>query len=335
MGIVLPRVHSRGTRGDRVAGFCENNNAAWWKIVPFPLPDQPFSRDECGHPVVVSWNLAMKMRSIFEYLDYRDLLRDAFEDRKATSGLYSYRMMAEALGQDTSNIFRILQKDAHLPARCQSRAIEYLGLTGRSAEYFVLLIAYARERNQKARHEILDKAMALRDVACRDLVDRELAYLRDWWSAAIRSLVEVTKGRGQPALLSKMLHPEVPEADVARSLELMLDLGLLKKASSGRMVLAEAHLNAGGDEKAQAVRHYQRQILALASESLERWPREARDVSTLTLAVDEPAFAEITLMLREFRQQIQKRVEEATHPDRVMQLSMAFFPVASSGDASE
>lgn len=272
----------------------------------------------------------MSMRSIFEYLDYRDLLRDAFDERKAGSALYSYRMMAEALGQDTSNIFRILQKDAHLPARCQSRAIEYLGLSGRSAEYFVLLVAYARERNPKARHEILEKAMALRDVACRNLEERELAYFRSWWIVAVRSLVEVMEGRAQPAVLSRKLTPEVPEAEVAKAIELLLELGLLKKASSGRLVLAETHLNAGGDEKKIAVREFQRQVLSLAADSLERFPKEKRDVSTLTLAVDEAAFSEIRQMLREFRQQIQKRVEDAAHPDRVMQLSMAFFPIASN-----
>lgn len=275
------------------------------------------------------------MRTIFEYLDYRDMLRDAFEEKKASSSLYSYRMMAEALGQDTSNIFRILQKDAHLPARCQSRAIEYLGLNGRSAEYFVLLIAYARERNPQARREILDKAMALRDVAVRDLVDQELAYFRDWWIVAVRSLVEVMEGRVQPSVLANRLVPKVPEADVAKALNLLLDLGLVKKASSERLVLTNAHLNAGGEEKTQAVRHFQRQILALASESLERFPREQRDVSTLTLAVDEPAFEEIRQMLREFRQQIQKRVEESHHPDRVMQLSMAFFPLAPAQETPE
>lgn len=275
------------------------------------------------------------MRSIFEYLDYRDLLRDAFEDRKAKSPLYGYRMMAETLGQDTSNIFRILQKDAHLPARCQSRAIEFLGLTGRAAEYFVLLIAYARERDSRARHDILEKAMALRDVASRDLVDKELAYFREWWIVAVRSMVEVMEGRVQPSAIASRLHPPVPEEDVAKALELLLELNLVKKASSGRLVLSEAHLNAGGPEKTEAVRHFQRQILGLAAESLERFPREQRDVSTLTLAVDQAAFAEIREMLREFRQQIQKRVEESLHPDRVMQLSMAFFPLASASEASQ
>jgi uncharacterized protein (TIGR02147 family) len=273
------------------------------------------------------------MRSIFEYLDYRDLLKDAFDDKKAASPLYSYRMMAEALGQDTSNIFRILQKDAHLPARCQSRALEYLGLTGRSAEYFVLLIAYARERDPQARHDILEKALALRDVESRDLVEQELAYFQDWWIVAVRSLVEVMEGQAQPAALAKRLTPEVPEAEVENSLKLLLELGLVKKASSGRLVLAEPHLNAGGDRKVEAVHRFQKQILSLASESLERFPKEHRDVSTLTLAVDQAAYAEIREMLREFRQQVQKRVEEAPHPDRVMQLSMAFFPLAPAPEA--
>jgi uncharacterized protein (TIGR02147 family) len=268
------------------------------------------------------------MRSIFEYLDYRDLLKDAFEERKACSPLYSYRMMAEALGQDTSNIFRILQKDAHLPARCQSRAIEYLGLTNRSAEYFVLLIAYARERSTQARHEILEKALALRDVESRQLANKELEFFRDWWIAPIRALLEVVDGRAQPSALAKRIRPEVSEAEVEKTLALLLDLGLVKRASSGRIVLSEAHLNANGKEKAEAVRHYQRQVLALASESIDRFPKEQRDVSTLTLAIDEAAFKELREMMREFRQQVQKRVEETPRPDRVMQLSMAFFPLA-------
>ena len=275
------------------------------------------------------------MRSIFEYLDYRDLLKDAFEERKAASPLYGYRMMAEALGQDTSNIFRILQKDAHLPARCQSRAIEYLGLTNRSAEYFVLLIAYARERSPQARHEILEKAMALRDVECRQLSDREVEFFRDWWIAPVRALLEVVGGRSQPSVIAKRLRPEVGEPEVEKALALLLDLGLVKKASSGRLVLSEAHLNANGKEKADAVRQYQRQVLGLASESIERFPKEQRDVSTLTLAIDESAFKELREMMREFRLQVQKRVEETPHPDRVMQLSMAFFPLAPAHEEAK
>jgi len=268
------------------------------------------------------------MKPVFEYLDYRSYLKDAYEERKNESSFYSYRIMAEAFGLFPSNVFRILHGEGHLPARCQSRALEFLGLSGRSAEYFLLLVAYARERSVKAKGEILEKAMTLRDVARRPLEHRELQYFAHWWTSVVRALLETTDGRAVPAELSRCLLPSVPEADVRASLELLTELGLVKKASSGRLLPSQAHLTAGGPAKAQAVRGFQRQILTLASESLERFPPDDRDVSTLTISLDEGAFREIRELVRECRRQIQKRVEECREPDRVLHLAMAFFPAA-------
>lgn len=268
------------------------------------------------------------MKPVFEYLDYRVYLKEAYEERKSESPFYSYRMMAEAFGLFPSNVFRILHGDGHLPARCHSRALEFLGLSGRSAEYFLLLVSYARERSAKAKGEILEKAMTLRDVARHPLETSELEYFSNWWTCVVRALLEITDGRAVPGELAGCTVPAVAEADVRASLKLLVELGLVKKASSGRLVPAQAHLTAGGPAKARAVRGFQRQILALASESLERFAPDDRDVSTLTLSMDELAFREIRELVRECRRQIQKRVEECRDSDRVMHLSMAFFPAA-------
>jgi uncharacterized protein (TIGR02147 family) len=270
------------------------------------------------------------MRPIFEYLDYRDLLKDSFEEKKVSDPSFTYKKIADALGLHTSNIFRVIQKESHLPARCQSRAVEFLGLTDRNAAYFLLLVGYARERNGKARQEILEKAMALRDVNRTDLGEKELAYFRDWWVAAVRGVLEVVDGRANPAEIARKLQPKVNENQVAAALDLLQELGLVKKASSGRLVVREPHLGvAPSAEKVQAVRRYQRQTLALASESLERFPPEIRDVTTLTMAVDRDIFSHVRETLRECRAQIQKSSDEAKSPDRVMQLVMAYYPLTS------
>ncbi|MEK7395044.1 MAG: TIGR02147 family protein [Fibrobacterota bacterium] len=268
------------------------------------------------------------MKPVFEYLDYRAYLKDAYEERKSEASFYSYRMMAESFGVFASNIFRIIHGEGHLPARCQSRALEFLGLTGRGAEYYLLLISYARERSVKAKGDILEKAMSLRDVERRPIEGKELEYFSHWWTVVLRALLEITEGRAVPAELSKCLTPPVPTADVEASLNLLTELGLVKKASSGRLLPTQAHLTAGGPAKAQAVRKFQSQILALASEALERFKPEDRDISTLTLSLDENAFREIRELVRECRRQIQKRVEECHHSDRVLHLAMAFFPAA-------
>jgi len=268
------------------------------------------------------------MKTIFEYLDYRSYLKDVYEERKSESPFYSYRVMAESFGLFPSNVFRILHGDAHLPARCQSRALDVLGLSGRSAEYFQMLIAYSREKSEKARMAILEKALALRDVSRRSLEERELEYFQHWWTSVVRAQLELSDGRAEPSEMGASLSPAVAPEDVMASLELLKELGLVKKASSGRLFPTDAHLTAGGEAKARAVHGFQRQIMSLASEALARFPVEERDVSTLTLTVDERAFGEIREMIRECRRQIQKRVEESLGADRVMHLAMAFFPAA-------
>jgi uncharacterized protein (TIGR02147 family) len=265
---------------------------------------------------------------VFDYLDYRDMLKDAYEDGKATDPLFSYRTMAKRLGTDASYLFRILRKELHLPVRCVPETLEFLGLSGRAAEYFQLLLACARSRGKLERQEILEKAATLRDVERRHLGKGEQAFFRDWWVSGVRCLLEVVDGRSRPEDLAARFRPGVTAAEIQSALETLLELGFAKKGPSGRLLLTEPHITAGGDEKVVAVRHFQKQVLDLAKESLERFPPELRDVSTLTLAVDKEAFEDIRALLRECRRQIQKRVEAAPHPDRVLELSMAIFPIA-------
>ncbi len=268
------------------------------------------------------------MKLVFDYLDYRDLLRDAYEEKKAHLPLYSYRMMAESLEVDGSYLFRVLQKELQLPARCVPRALNLLGLVGRQAEYFQLLVAYSRERKSAAKGEILEKAMSLRDVERRELAGGELRLFRDWWIVVVRCLLDVMGGRAVPHEIAHRMRPAITEEQVKEAFDLLLELGLVKKAGSGRLVPAQTHLTASGEQRDKAVADFQKQIMQLAQESIDRFPRERRDISTLSLAIDERAFADIRSMLRECRRQIQKRAEEAPHPDRVMQLAMAYFPVA-------
>ena len=47
--------------------------------------------------------------------DYRDFLKEYYDRRKAEMPLYSYRMMGDKLGLDSSYLYRVLQKKQHLP----------------------------------------------------------------------------------------------------------------------------------------------------------------------------------------------------------------------------
>jgi uncharacterized protein (TIGR02147 family) len=274
------------------------------------------------------------MRPVFEYLDYRKYLKDAFEERRERDPRLSYRKLAELLGLDGSNFHKIILGRTHLPARCQPRVLEYLGMESREAEYFLLLTAFARERGAKARMEILERAKLLQDVARKPLEDRELLFYRDWWTSVVRLLLEIQDGRANAADLAAAVSPPILPQQAEASFDLLVELGLVKKSGSGRWKIADLHLTAGGEEKSRAIHAYQRQILELAAQSLPRHGRDERDVSTLTVPVDDQSFAAIRDILRECRRQIQKQAESTPKPRRVMQLAMAFFPVSMKQDTT-
>lgn len=209
------------------------------------------------------------MRSIFGYLDYRDALKDAFEERKERAPEYTCRLFADALGMHASNMHRLFQKKTHLPARCQSRAIELLDLKDRPAAYFLLLVAYARERGAQARHELLEKAIALRDVSRFELGEKELAYFQDWSIAAVRGALEILDGRTNSVEIAAKLNPPITEAQAREAIDLLYGLGLVRRVESGRLKVSEPHLGVSrSEERVQVVRRYQRLLLGLAAESL-------------------------------------------------------------------
>lgn len=267
------------------------------------------------------------MGSGFDYTDYREVLKSAYEERKAASPQFTYKALADILGLDQGGTFRVLSKERHLPARCVSRAIDFLGLVGREAEYFVLITSYARERGKSARNAILDRALELRDVHRRSLEDREVSLLRDWWVMAICSAVEVLDGRAIPEEIASRIQPPVGIEDVRKSLELLVELGIARKVQGGRLKIADQHLTIDGEKGRTAVAEFQRRIMELASESVARFPRGMRDISTLTVTVDEAAFKDVQEILRDSRRRIQKRISGVEHPDRVLQVALALFPL--------
>lgn len=274
------------------------------------------------------------MTASLDYDDYREVLKEAFETRKAANPLFSYKVLAEELGLDPSGTFRVLNKERHLPARCVSRAIEFLQLTGRAAEYFVLMTSYGRERRKSARLELLKKAAELRDVPRRHLKDEELSFFRDWWVVAVRCAVEVLEGRVVPEEIAQRIVPSVRVEDVRTALDLLVALGIAKKAQAGKLRIVDQHITVDGENGRQAVAEFQRKILGLAAESVDRFPREARDISTLSVTVDQPAFDDIRSILKDCRRRIQARVSEVSQPDRALQVAFSIFPLVPAQEGS-
>lgn len=268
------------------------------------------------------------MASIYDYTDYRDVIRDYYLEKKKNNSKYSYSVLGMSLGLDASHVFCIVEKRRNLPVRCVPAVKKILGLTGRAAQYFDLLLAASRTKSEKTKSEILDKAILLRDIKSHILQEKEQKYLSDWWTPVIRALIEVNQGRIDTKEFSESLEPPIGEEKVQESIDLLKELGFIQPIGIDRVRLADAHITITGEERAQAIRQFQANVMQIGARSLNTIPPTDRDISTLTMAVDQKGFEDIKSMIQEFRKEVQIRVDKCGKPTRVLQMNLALFPVA-------
>jgi uncharacterized protein (TIGR02147 family) len=74
-------------------------------------------------------------------------------------------------------------------------------------------------------------------------------------------------------------------------------------------------------------------MIGLAGEAISRFSKDMRDISTVTMSVDEKSLPEIREHIRQFRSSLINIVNSYAGSSRVYQLNIQFFPL--SGDLED
>lgn len=265
---------------------------------------------------------------IHDYLDYRRYLRDAIAFEKAAGRIGGHRDVAMFVGlKSPGHITWILQGKRNLVGNALERMIKLVQLTGHDAEYFKLLVGHndtvnpderrlfmARISASQASHKVKPSASAVR-------------YWSNWRHSVVRELVAIGEYRKvDAAAIARRLHPSATEAEVADSLELLLELGMIEATSDGRLVRKETILSTGENWTQEAIRGFQHQILDLSIQALDSVPREEREISTVTFSVSKERFQKIRTRIQEMRSEILALVRTDSEPDEVYHLAVELFP---------
>lgn len=269
------------------------------------------------------------MLNMDEIGDYRDLLKNYYTQRKLEMPLYSYKMMGQKLGLETSQMFRVLNKELHLPNRSIPLAKDLLELKGRNGEIFEILVAASKTKSPTKKDKLYKMVLSLQDVDLRKFNASEYLFLSKWWIPVVRALIEMNSGHAEVSRLVKQISPAVTEDQVREAIEVLKDLKLITPLASERYAVTTANFTSiGSATKATAIRSYQNQLLTLAQNALVAVEPSKRNISSLLVGVDDDCFSDLNEMTLEFRRQVQKRAGEVKKVRRAMQFVFALYPVA-------
>lgn len=274
--------------------------------------------------------------NIYEYSDYRKFLQDFYELEKSLDPTFSYRVFAAAVNIDASLLVKILQGKRHISSKSIEAFVQFFRFKEGKAEYFNELVAYGKAKTDEQVRQHFEALQKMRPAACRELDDARYRYFQQWYYPMIRSALDVFDYRGEnhAAALGESCIPKLSATQVQNAVDALLQLGLASPRKDGRIVPTDAHIKTKEHWLSASISEYQKSIAELAHRSIAETPKEERDISTLTMALDSSQIQKIRDILAEARKAIVNVANSMPAPicDSVYQLNFQLFPMMKKKD---
>jgi uncharacterized protein (TIGR02147 family) len=269
------------------------------------------------------------MASIFDYLDYREFLRDYYKEKKKESPFFSYRFIGKRVGMDSSYIIKVLQGSLHIATGKIAKFIELLSLGETEADYFEALVHFCRAKTERQRKLYFDKLFSMSTIKSLRLDAHQYEFFQKWFYSAVWSIINCKPFDGDFRRLAQRCLPAITVWDAKRAVRLLERLGLIAKKEDGCYHTTDLNLTTGHKWHSYAIEGFQREIIGLAAQAIGRSAKEERDLSTVTLSVANGALPEIQEHIRQFRSSLIKLVNSHGGTDRVYQLNVQLFPIST------
>lgn len=270
----------------------------------------------------------VKAGRIFDYLDYREFLRQRYLACKRKSPAFSYRYIAGKVGMDAGSFNGILKGKRKLDPALAGKVAKVFGLNVYEKEYFESLVLYCQAKNHAERTILLEKLLRLRGIQMKKLEGRQFEFYRKWHYAALRELLNCHPGHGDADRLGRLLRPPITPQEAQDALRLLLDLGLIEAQDDGTYRVTENLITSGDEARASAMNSFHLAMGELAVQAIQAIGPEERDFSALTLNSSRDAFQDVKAILRQARRDILQRVEKDTGSEIVLQINFQAFPLS-------
>jgi uncharacterized protein (TIGR02147 family) len=269
------------------------------------------------------------MIQIFDYMNYREFLRDFFLEKKQELRFYSYRLFSQRAGLKSPNFLKlVIDGERNLSKQSVYKFAKAMALAKKETDYFENLIFFNQSTTLEEKNLFLERLMRYRKQRdLRKIEEKEYEYYSHWYNLALRELVCAADFKDDFKRLGSALIPAISAAEAAKAVKLLLQLGFVERLEGGTYVKTSPSLTTGSQIRSIAIANYHRELFRLADDGLDRFPASERDVSSLTLGISLKTIPLIKERLQQLRNELLEIAEEDEQVERVVQLNMQLFPL--------
>ena len=263
--------------------------------------------------------------SIFDFDDYRDILKKELAKRKQNNVRYSLRAFARDLDLYQSKLSEIMSGKQGMSEASGKAVAQRLRLNTEETEFFMLLIEHKHARSKAARDIAkvkLRKFSLLESVKMRNDLFK---LISSWEHMAIMEVVQLTNAKTTSKAIAEAL--DVPEKKIKECINRLLKYGLLIREDKKLKRATQQHYEWGENVPSDSIKEFHKQILQRSIQALYSTPLEKRDIRTSILSINEEDLPLVEQKIQQTSMEINKLLFKSKKKDKVYVFSCQFFPI--------
>lgn len=268
---------------------------------------------------------------IFEYTDYREFLRDKYTTLKEENPQrFSFRAFSKRCGFSSPNFLKLVMDGLrNLSEDSADKFARAFKLSREETNYFKSLVKFNQAitgedkelfAKQLFRSERFRKAQPLKPA--------QFNYYTKWYFIPIREMVSSQSFKEDPKWIASRLIPKIETHEAEQALNELIQLGLIKRNSQGKLIQVDSIIDTGDEVIAASIASFHREMLRKASESIELFERSEREISCATVAISKKNAAKIKGLIQNFRKQILQIAAEEQDVEKICQIGLQLFPLS-------
>jgi uncharacterized protein (TIGR02147 family) len=272
------------------------------------------------------------MKSVLSYIDYRQYLRDFYNEKKQTTRFFSTRYFAKRAGLSSASFLReVINGKKNLGKATIEKFILALGLTGKEARFFKHLVFFNQAVGADEKQDHYAVLLSLMNTVKEfQLTALQLQVYNNWYIPVIREIACIMDFKDDFALLAKSVYPAITVTEAKSAIKLLVHLKMLRKSESGMYEQSSPAIQAKSELDAMAIMNFTRSMAEKAVNALVTLPKHERNFSTITCGMSRSCYELILAETSAFKDRVVTIInnDARTLSDRVYQFNFQIFPVS-------
>ena len=277
-------------------------------------------------------------KSIYDYANYREFLKDHYEEQKSKKTGFTYARFSIQAGIQSPNYYKlVMDGQKNLTASNLVRFSLALDFADAEKDFFEALVNFNQASNPTERAYFFDRVKRLREqrsgvLSKRVLEEFEFEAMSSWTAHAVMILTNLANFRESPRWISKKLFGLVSESEIVPILAKLEAVGLLQRDKSGRLRQTHKRVKTRAKLQRQSAKTFYEGLFARAAKALHVGTPEEREFGAYMVGLSPKQMPELRQKVREFMNDLNEWALENKDPDQIYAFVFGGFPLSTQGE---